>query len=524
MTDKAIKRKRFLLFLAGGLTAIVFLFLFRKGLEYTSTDEFCAVCHVHPHAHSSFKLSVHNSNRTGIAAKCTDCHLPPEDQQLHYLTRKAYHGFHDLYVFLTANLEEIDWAAKRNAEAASRFVYEDGCMKCHTNLFPSTLDALGAESHLKYVRNPENNSCVKCHLDDGHYRGEAVLTTTELVSTADQEIFKEPAVVRVFEDFTEKIPGTAVSFRMVAISGGRFHMGSPAREPYRRPDEGPIREVEVDSFWMAEAEVTWNEYLAFFNATSSQGRKEGEEKNGEETDGITGATPPWGAPDQGWGTGNRPAITMTHHAAQTYCRWLSSITGKKYRLPTEAEWEYAARAGTEGAYFFEGSPTDFETDGIWKKLFGPDTSVINSHIIYHENSPYRTQPPGLVKPNPWKLKNTLGNVAEFCLDYYDQQIYAKYPQGLVKNPRGPRDGLEHVIRGGSFKSTARDLRAARRDFTRTKEWLETDPQIPKSIWWYSDCNHVGFRVICEYEPNELNAEKTKNEYHGKKSTFTKELP
>ncbi len=504
-----MKRKHYLIFAAGGFAVILFLVLSQQIINYTSTDEFCAACHVHPHAESSFKLSAHNSNRSGVSARCVDCHLPPEDQTAYFLTRKAYHGFHDLYYYVTKDMDEIDWEAKRTVEASKRFVYEDGCKKCHTNLFPATLDALGAESHLKYLRDPENNSCVKCHLTVGHYRGEVALTMEETV-VAETELYDKPATVTSFQDFTEQIPGTIVSFDMVAVKGGTFNMGSSPDEPYRRPDEGPVREVLVNDFWMAEIEVTWNEYLAFFNATGSQGRKEAEVSEAdEEVDGISGATPPWGAPDQGWGMGNRPAITMTHHAAETYCRWLSSATGKNYRLPTEAEWEYAARGGTQGPYFFEGSPKNFETDGIWNKIFGPDTAVINTYVIYQENSPYRTQPPLAVNPNPFGLKNMLGNVAEFCLDYYDPQVYAKYPQGVVKNPRGPRDGLEHVVRGGSFKNSAKDLRIARRDFTRTKEWLETDPQIPKSIWWYSDANHVGFRVICEYPAQEIN-EETKN--------------
>lgn len=477
---------------------MLFMVLSKKALQYTSTDEFCSACHAHPHAESSFRLSPHNSNRSGVSARCTDCHLPPEDQTMYHLTRKAYHGFHDLYYYVTRDMDEIDWEAKRTAEASRRFVYEDGCKKCHTNLFPATLDPLGAEAHLKYVNDPGNNSCVKCHLTVGHYRGEPAISIAETVVSPD-EIYDEPAVVTSFEDFTEQIPGTNVSFNMKAVEGGAFKMGSSPDEPYRRADEGPVRDVEVNDFWMAEVEVTWDEFLAFFNATGSQGRKEAEQiSEDEEVDGITGATPPWGAPDQGWGMGDRPAITMTHHAAITYCRWLSSVTGKKYRLPTEAEWEYAARGGTDGPYFFGGSPRDYETDGIWNRIFGPDTTIINSYVIYNENSPYRTQPPFMVSPNPFGLKNMLGNVAEFCLDYYDPQVYGKYPQGVVKNPRGPREGLEHVVRGGSFKNSAKELRVARRDFTRTKEWLETDPQIPKSIWWYSDVNHVGFRVICEY--------------------------
>jgi formylglycine-generating enzyme len=499
-----MKRKHYLLFFAGGLAVLIFLFVSKKTIDYTSTDEFCAACHAHPHAETSFLQSSHNSNRSGFSARCVDCHLPPEDQTVYFLTRKAYHGFHDLYYYLTRDMDEIDWEAKRSFEASQRFVYEDGCKKCHTNLFPSTLDALGAEAHLKYLRDPENNSCVKCHLTVGHYRGEVALTREE-VFVSPEELYEMPAEITAFENFTEMIPGTTVSFDMIAVSGGTFNMGSPQGEPYRRQDEGPVREVLVNDFYMAEIEVTWNEYLAFFNATGSQGRMETDMDNiDEEVDGITGATPPWGAPDQGWGMGSRPAITMTHYAAMTYCRWLSSVTGKNYRLPTEAEWEYAARGGTTGAYFFEGSPKDYETDGLWNMIFGPDTSVINTYVVYQENSPYRTQPPSFVQPNPFGLKNMLGNVAEFCLDYYDPQVYAKYPQGVVTNPRGPRDGLEHVIRGGSFKSSARDLRVARREFTRTKEWLETDPQIPKSIWWYSDANHVGFRVVCENPVSEDN--------------------
>jgi len=507
MAANMFKRKYYLFFIAGGVSVLLILALTNKTIEYTSTNEFCNSCHVHPHAETSWKLSVHNSTRTGISVKCVDCHLPPKEQKVRYLTRKMYHGFHDFYVYMTKNSDEIDWESKRSLEASKRFVYEDGCKKCHTNLFPTTLNKLGGESHLKYLRDPEATSCVKCHQFVGHYRGEVGLSADPEISMGAKEIFNEPATVNEFIDYTEKIPGTAVSFEMKAIPGGQFRMGSPVGQKYRESDEGPVREVEVGQFWMAEVEVTWDEYLAFFNATSSQGRKEAEETTDEEVDGISGATPPWGAPDQGWGMGKRPAITMSHHAAQTYCRWLSSVTGKYYRLPTEAEWEYAARAGTEGPYFFGGTPSDYASDGFLNKLFGPDTAIINSYVIYQENSPHRTQPPTEVKPNPFGLKNMLGNVAEFCFDYYDPQVYAKYPSGVIKNPRGPRNGNEHVVRGGSYQNGAAHLRVADRDFTKTKKWLVTDPQIPKSIWWYSDAKHVGFRVVCEYDNKSMDTEK-----------------
>jgi sulfatase modifying factor 1 len=505
MTDKTIKRKHFLIFIIGGLTAILFLGLSNKIISSTSTNESCAACHVHPHADATWKLSAHHNTASGVSIRCVDCHLPPEEQTGKFLTRKAYHGFHDLYAYLTKDLEEIDWAEKRSVEAAGRFVYEDGCKKCHANLFPSTLNELGCQSHIKYLRDPENTSCLQCHPGMGHYRGEIGLTVEE-ESESPKEIFTELTKVSAFKSFEEKIPGTTVSFNMIAIPGGQFKMGSPANELYHRSDEGPVREVAVDSFWMAEIEVSWNEYLAFFTATGSQGRKEAVEVN-EETDGITGATPPWGAPDQGWGKGTRPAITMSHHGAETYCRWLSQVTGRKYRLPTEAEWEYAARGGTETPYFFEGTPKDYETEGILKKLIGPDTEIIDQYVIYQGNSPNKTQTPEMVKANPYGLKNMLGNVAEFCADYYDPRVYGKYPKGVVRNPRGPRSGNEHVVRGGSFKNSPKDLRAARRDFTKTEEWLVTDPQIPKSIWWYSDVKSVGFRVVCEYNEEDIKSEK-----------------
>uniref|UniRef100_UPI003216706D SUMF1/EgtB/PvdO family nonheme iron enzyme n=1 Tax=uncultured Draconibacterium sp. TaxID=1573823 RepID=UPI003216706D len=502
MTDKTIKRKHYLLFIAGGLSVILFLLLFNKTVHYTSTNDFCNSCHVHPHAETSWKLSVHHNTPSGVSVKCVDCHLPPEDQTAYFLTRKAYHGFHDLYAYLTMDTEEIDWAAKRSTEVAQRFVYEDGCIKCHTNMFPSTLNEQGCQQHIKYLQDPENNSCLQCHHNVGHDRGEVSLIMEE-EATGPKEIFTELTNVTKFETFEEKIPETSVSFKMIAVPGGQFKMGSPADEAYRRGDEGPVRQVEVDSFWMAEIEVSWNEYLAFFTATSSQGRKEAVEVD-EETDGVSGATPPWGAPDQGWGKGTRPAITMSHHAAQTYCRWLSHVTGRKYRLPTEAEWEYAARGGTNTPYFFEGSPKDYEADGFLKKIFGSNTEVINRYVISNLNSPNKTQAPEQVEANPFGFKNMLGNVAEFCLDYYDPKVYGKYPKGIVRNPRGPRNGAEHVVRGGSFRNTPKDLRIARRDFTRTEAWLVTDPQIPKSIWWYSDSKSVGFRVVCEYDKESIN--------------------
>jgi formylglycine-generating enzyme required for sulfatase activity len=120
-------------------------------------------------------------------------------------------------------------------------------------------------------------------------------------------------------------------------------------------------------------------------------------------------------------------------------------------------------------------------------------------VNYSLNSKGRTTTPDGLKANPFGLVNMLGNVAEFCQDWYGPDAYKNYASGVVDNPRGPSAGSEHVIRGGSFRNEAGDVRCASRGMTQHNAWLRTDPQIPKSIWWYSDCIHVGFRIVCEYE-------------------------
>ena len=171
-------------------------------------------------------------------------------------------------------------------------------------------------------------------------------------------------------------------------------------------------------------------------------------------------------------------------------------TGKKYRLPTEAEWEYAARAGTETPYFFPGTPKKFSSLGWWNRMFGPDTTVINSFAIYDLNSGSKTQESSRVRENPFGLKSMLGNVLEYCSDWYAPNAYSMTAI-TVTNPKGPEEGTEHVIRGGYYASDASDLRVAARFQTKTEEWLKTDPQQPKSIWWYTDKKGIGFRVVCE---------------------------
>ena len=493
------KRAFLWLIVIGLLVGFMFMQVGGQMVSYTSTDQYCMSCHVHPHAEQSWKLSPHYDNKAGVVVHCVECHLPPKGHGM--LAAKAKHGAIDLYGYLFKDTANIKWAEKRTLDKAKKFVYVESCTKCHQNLFPKTLTVEGENAHLNFLTSKAEVSCLNCHLDVGHFdpnRKHEHNTNFGVTATVNAAINTETTAVTSFNNFTEKIPGTSLSFEMVAIPGGQFIMGSPKNEPLRKLDEGPAHPVKLSRFFMAKVEVSWDEYLEFFKATSSQGRKE--EAENANVDAISGPTPPWGAPDQGWGKGSRPAITMTWKAANVYCKWLSKMTGKKYRLPTEAEWEYAARGGAKTPYFFNGNPNKFTSDGFLKRIFGRDTAVIQSYVVYKETSPSETQEPGVVKENPYGLKNMLGNVYEFCSDYYSPTSYLPYKKGAV-NPRGPKKGQEHVIRGGSFKSDAKDVRCAARDFTKTKAWLVTDPQMPKSVWWYSDCVDIGFRVVCEADQN-----------------------
>lgn len=501
-------KKFWIIFIPGLITGMLLFVGGSKAVKVTSESDYCASCHIHPQATTSWKQSVHYITRSGNRIDCVDCHLPPHGEG--YLVEKVKTGARDVWGKWTKDPESFDWDSRSRLENARQYVPEESCIECHKTLFTTELSREGEEAHLYYEQTPdrENLHCINCHLNAGHYiEGYTHGGNSNFGKTGDEEkeLFTAPAKVEGHIDYTETIPGTSVSFNMKAIPGGTFLMGSPDSEKFRDEDEGPLTEVRLSPFFMAEIEVSWDEYLAFYSMTAAEGRSsdtpEGSTGKKIDADAISGATPPYGQPDQNWGMGQRPVISVSYHAAETYCRWLSSVTGKNYRLPTEAEWEYACRAGTATPYFFEGDPKDFERTGFLSNLRKNDTSLINSYAVYAENSAGRTALPDEKMGNAFGLKNMTGNVAEFCSDWYQPDAYSGL-NGQVTDPKGPPAGKEHVIRGGSFRDPASKLRSADRDFTRTGEWLRTDPQIPKSIWWYSDCFHVGFRVVCDYEPVE----------------------
>ena len=518
---------------AGAALGVMLTTAFMGFWQKSSSNDACTSCHFHPEAEQSWKMSSHYDNGSGTATDCAACHLPPIGTPQHFLA-KTRMGLKDLWSSVVNKKEDIDWERKKELEYAQGLVSNASCVACHVNLFPRGVSDDGIAAHLYYEQNAEklDLQCISCHLDVGHYNPNYMHARMVGVPTQQRTagpLFDAPATVTRFETFTEQIPRTDVTLRMIAIPGGTFAMGSSEKDAYSRDDEYPRHDVTVSPFFMSETEVTWDQYWAFYSETMSEGRTAPETVyennrraaerramlasamprpaeydaigNHSDVDAVTGPTPPFGNPDQGWGMGDRPAITMTHYAAETFCLWLSLKTGRHYRLPTEAEWEYAARGGTATPYFFEGKPERYTDERLWNRLFGADTTVINGYAVYAANSRSRTQEPSRVKANPFGLKNMAGNVMEYCADWYGDDVYAV---GTATDPQGPASGSEHVVRGGSYRDDAVELRSAARSHTHHDDWLRTDPQNPKSIWWYSDVKGIGFRVVCDV-PDSISA-------------------
>ena len=281
--------------------------------------------------------------------------------------------------------------------------------------------------------------------------------------------------------YTNVIPGTQVSFAMVPIRGGEFVMGSPASEAGRKPDEGPQHKVKILPFWMQQCEVTWDQYELFMYPEEERRTRATEKSDSaadDLADAVTHPSRPYTEMSFGMGKDGYPAIAMTHHAANKFCQWLSAKTGDFYRLPTEAEWEYACRAGTKTAYFF-----------------GDDPKELGQYAWYDENSEFKYQKVMKKKPNPWGLYDIYGNVTEWVLDQYDPDYYKRVAQSAVTEPwNKATKPYPHSVRGGSWEDEAPACRSATRRGSE-RNWKMTDPQLPKSIWYLSDATFVGFRFI-----------------------------
>ncbi len=288
-----------------------------------------------------------------------------------------------------------------------------------------------------------------------------------------------------FEPYSESIPGTKVAFEMAAIPAGSLLLGSPAGEAGRGADEGTQVRVSLGAFWMGRHEVTWNEFDLF--AIERKSASEAAASPASGIDAVTRPTPPYADESFGYGKGRQPALSMTHHAAMEYCRWLSQRTGRTYRLPTEAEWEYACRAGGTSRYGF-----------------GDDAEPLADHAWFRDNADERPRPVGRKKANAWGLFDIHGNVAEWVLDRYERDVYARWaakpgPPGPVLLPDQSR--YPNSVRGGSWDDAAAVQRCAARRAS-DPSWNRRDPQRPQSIWWLTDATHVGFRVVRALEEQE----------------------
>ena len=226
----------------------------------------------------------------------------------------------------------------------------------------------------------------------------------------------------------QTIPDSVVSFEMVPVPGGTVTVGGAS--------------VAVEPFLIGRTEVTWDMYDLFSGG--------GDVRGNTGSDAASRPSHPYGAPDYGWGHAGYPAISITRQAAEAFCTWLSTRTGRTYRLPTEAEWQRAAELAA-----------------------GQDAGASREAIAWHRgNANATTHPVASRKPDALGLFDLFGNAAEWVT--------------TTDNAR--------VTRGGSFRDTIENAGPAARA-PQDPSWNERDPQLPKSRWWLSDGPFVGFRLV-----------------------------
>ncbi|MCW3110840.1 MAG: formylglycine-rating enzyme family protein [Segetibacter sp.] len=273
-----------------------------------------------------------------------------------------------------------------------------------------------------------------------------------------------------FKPYDQPVPGSSFISKLVPIPAGSFLIGSSNSENGHNADEGPQKKVNISAFWMGANEVTRDEFDVFYkDETLSQN---------DEVDAIT--RPSQQYIDLTWGMGKEggfPFNSMSQYAALMYCRWLYNKTGIFYRLPTEAEWEYACKAGTTTAYFF-----------------GNDVNELPSYGWFETNSEGKYHKIGLKKPNPWGLYDIVGNVSEWTLDHYDEKALEKLADNTTDPVHYNQEMYPKVVKGGGYDNNAKLLRSAAR-IKSDPEWNKRDPQIPQSKWWFTDAPSVGFRIV-----------------------------
>jgi sulfatase modifying factor 1 len=251
----------------------------------------------------------------------------------------------------------------------------------------------------------------------------------------------------------------------VRIPAGEFLMGTADAAA----DERPVHRVYISEFFMGRFPITNDEYARFIRATGHQAPSlrglpliatGGRDAVFKEL-----ATPYlWNGQDPPTGHASHPVVLVSFDDALAYCRWLSDATERTVRLPTEAEWEKAARGGAEGHRYPWGD------------------EIASSHCNYLEDPSAKrqrgTRPTGTYQPNAFGLCDVAGNVWEWVSDWYDAEYYGG---GDMKDPRGPDNGNLRILRGGSWvNDDVTMLRCAYRH------------KVPPDTYAYS----IGFRVVC----------------------------
>ncbi|GHU58755.1 hypothetical protein FACS189411_14680 [Bacteroidia bacterium] len=294
------------------------------------------------------------------------------------------------------------------------------------NLTGGSLAASGSAQSVKMLRVETNPATATTYTYRALVPAQAVAAGKSLCLLAQEgKLYGTPPLAAALsltaagaERYTAQLPA---DLHTVFIPRGTFMMGSPDTEPGRYPNETQHQVTLTKDFYMSKYPVTFAQYDAFCDATSR--------------------TKPG---DEGWGRGDRPVINVSWNDAVAYCAWLSAQTGQAWTLPTEAQWEYACRAGTTTAYSF-GAATD-----------------INAYAWYDMNSSNKTHPVGEKKANPWGLYDMHGHVDEWVLDSWNSTPYGT---GAITDPVSPNpSSYYHVMRGGDWYFAGHYCRSACRFF------------------------------------------------------------